>query len=257
MWRFCCVFREDDKVTKYFRKNIREPLRNEPQAVMATIAFRTFNTIGVGEVLKPFLLADEWDFGKIRSALLEYRAAGNPIVTGAYIVRTPHGMDKLTGALWIVEQAKRREPQFLQYLREVPRELRSLEGFWTLLQAFPHIGQFTGYEIVSDLRHCAILENATDVMSWANPGPGCAEGFGALLHGNIELYNRSSLRDRQVLMQIMQSFLEASRLNEYWPSEWPRWEMREVEHWACEWNKYNKGLQGLRLKRRYKYETFT
>jgi hypothetical protein len=37
-----------------------------------------------------------------------------------------------------------------------------------------------------------------------------------------------------------------------WPTDWPRWEMREVEHWLCEYDKWCRVMKDKkRMKRRY------
>src|SRR3954463_360699 len=91
-WRFCHVHREDDKTTVWFRENIRDPLsaraneevcaENYPiwllKIVRATVAFRWFNRIETGEIIKDLLIG-KWD-----SAEAEHRLAGvSPVVTGA------------------------------------------------------------------------------------------------------------------------------------------------------------------------------
>jgi hypothetical protein len=38
--------------------------------------------------------------------------------------------------------------------------------------------------------------------------------------------------------------LSASRLEHNWPHEWPAWEMREVEHTLCEFDKYERARLG-------------
>ena len=92
-FKFCQVFREDDRTTRWFRHHIREPLRNDPEVFMATVAFRFFNLIETGETLLDHNLHIEWDREK---AIQEIRKQ-NKWVTGAYIVKSPNRMDKVTG----------------------------------------------------------------------------------------------------------------------------------------------------------------
>jgi hypothetical protein len=44
-----------------------------------------------------------------------------------------------------------------------------------------------------------------------------------------------------------------AQANEEWPEAWRPWEMREVEHWLCEYDKWRRGMGGQRLKRRMQY----
>ena len=47
-FKFCQVFREDDRTTRWFAAHIRRPLSAEPEVAMATIIFRFFNLIETG-----------------------------------------------------------------------------------------------------------------------------------------------------------------------------------------------------------------
>jgi hypothetical protein len=50
------------------------------------------------------------------------------------------------------------------------------------------LGPFLAYEIVTDLRFTALLENAPDIMTWANPGPGAKRGITRLLDEHTERF---------------------------------------------------------------------
>ena len=50
-YKFCQVFREDDRTTRWFRRHIREPLKDDPDVFMATVIFRWFNLIDTGRTL--------------------------------------------------------------------------------------------------------------------------------------------------------------------------------------------------------------
>lgn len=251
-WRFCNVFREDDRTTAWFRENIRDPMKNSADVIMATMAFRAFNRVETGEILKPFLLAGNWDLSQWRQLLVERHAAGNPVCTGAYIIKTAPDMSKIDGVLWQLGQAKLREPQLLTWHWHTPAAERSQHGLWSVLRSFPYVGDFTANEIVVDLTHTSVLEMANDLATWTNPGPGCALGLGMLLHGNPQAYNRHSAGDRAAMMEIMYRFLAAARPRQgYWPEEWPEWTLHTVEWQFCELSKYLRGLAGQKLKRRY------
>ena len=47
-YRFTNPFRENDKTTVWFRENMREPLKDSPEVLMATVIFRWFNLIETG-----------------------------------------------------------------------------------------------------------------------------------------------------------------------------------------------------------------
>lgn len=243
-WRFCNVHREDDKTTYWFRKNIRGPLSAQGDKVkiaQATTIFRWFNRIETGIEIKDLLLGT-WDSNEARRRLLNF----SPVVTGAYIIKGPDGYTKLDGVLYCVDLA-------LPVLeRVVPRWGDTLKGAWEDLNEIYYLGRFMSYEIVSDLRWTPVLENAVDINTWANSGPGCARGLGWVVSENPSIFNPGSARDQQLMLEHMTTLLALSKEELYWPGSWKKWEMREVEHHACEFDKYCRAKAGLKLKRRYK-----
>lgn len=244
-WRFCCVHREHDRTTMWFAENVRGPLDRELKSqrlLESTLIFRWFNLVETGERILDLLLHG-WDGPEARRRL----EGVSPVVTGAYIVRTPWGMSKLEGVVDMVHNALeiiRREPVF--------REFDSLRGVWSSLRSLPYMGGFTSYEVVSDLRWTHLLRDAPDICTWANAGPGCARGLGWVVAGDPGRFCHTSERDQLEMLHIMQNLLKLSlgRLD-LWPINFHPWEMREVEHWACEFDKWKRAERGDRLKRRF------
>lgn len=267
-YRFTNVFRELDATTVWFRRNVRDPMRDSPDVLLATVVFRWFNRISTGETIflqrdlfgdgrtvwEQFL--DDRDTGILASAIRSSNPTG-PWVTGAYIIKTPDGMDKLKGVLtcirWFCEQSP-----------ESPKDWSSLEAAWRWLLQFPYLGDFMAYEIVTDLRHTALLDRAPDIATWANPGPGAVRGLNRI-HGR-EL--KKSVPKQQAIRE-MQQLLAASQDVRHWPQKstdtetkigvrltpqledvrgdpesWPRWEMRDVEHTLCEFDKWQRATLG-------------
>jgi hypothetical protein len=238
-WRFCNVHREHDRTTEWFRDEVRSHL-DGLAVVEATVNFRYFNLISTGERVKDLLLNgwDEWEARKRLTGV-------HPLVTGAYQIKTVTGLDKLEGALKSIELAR-------PILRRMhPRWGKSLRGAWRDLQEVPYLGPFTAYEVVSDLRWTPVLREATDVLTWACAGPGATKGLGLVARGDEWAYNKNSDVDQLAMRDIMQRLLAMSRQEDCWPQAWTPWEMREVEHWACEYAKYEPGRRGEKLKRRF------
>lgn len=242
-WRFCNVFREDDRTTVWFRENIRQPLRDRPVDVLrATVLFRWFNLIETGEtMLGCGLLSGAFRPGEFRQKLLARRPKG-PWVTGAYMVKTPAGMNKVDGALLCAERVCADAEQLAANMGP------SLERAHELLLGYPYVGNFFGYQLVCDLRYTCLLERATDKYSWASPGPGSAQGLGAICGREFD-YNSDA--DRAVMVGAMRELLRHSQDKRMWPEGWVPWELSTVQHWACEWAKYIKAQRGDRLKRRF------
>ena len=50
-FKFHQINREEDRTTRWLKKHIREPLRDDPRVFMAVIIFRWFNLIETGRTL--------------------------------------------------------------------------------------------------------------------------------------------------------------------------------------------------------------
>lgn len=242
-FRFCHVHREDDKTTQWFRDNVRGPLAaqgNKRKLVESTLIFRWFNRIETGEAIKDLLLHD-WSTEEARFRLEDL----HPVVTGAYMIRSEPGLSKLDGVLYQVDQA-------------LPKLPALVDTWGSSIQQATHdlsanvdsMGPFLAYEITTDLRWTPVLSEAMDIQTWANPGPGCAKGLGRLF-GDEWKWNRGRAEHQAEMNVVMRNLVSMSRRAENWPNEWPQWEMRTAEHWACEYDKHCRGVANERLKRRF------
>ncbi len=251
-WKFTNVFRELDKTTVWFKENVREPMRADPNVLLATIVFRMFNRIGTGEAIfnqkyldgrtawEIFLERKNTDY--LKWAIKAYIGARGPYVTGAYIIQSPGGYNKVDGVLKIIESIVG-DFKF----RAVYENTNTLQNTCEWFQRFDYIGGFTAYEWVSDLRHTDLLCNAPDIMTWANAGPGATRGLN-VLHGRKLTANPK----KEQMVEEMRELLDLSR-SERWPRWFTRWEMREVEHWLCEYFKiYRAKVHGTMPRSRFK-----
>jgi hypothetical protein len=242
-YRFCNTFREDDRTTIWFRENLREPLRNDAHSVLlATVAFRWFNRIETGEKIKYMLEVGGWSSSEARVALEKQK----PVVTGAYIIKTPNGMSKLDGVLWCIDQVDTHH--LAGHLPHTPPEERTLEGVWDCLMQFPYLGSFMSYQIVSDLIHTCWLDKASDTYTWAAMGPGSTRGLGWLVAGNPDHFSMGSKKDCDTMRLAMQEIVAASERP--WSGKWT---MQQVQHWLCEHDKYTRAKNGQVMKRRFSW----
>lgn len=241
-WRFCNVFREDDTTTEWFRTEVRDRLKERPfEVLLSTVMFRWFNRISTGEKILGALRHARFKPDELRTNLNTHR----PLVTGAYMIKTPPGMNKLEGIIWCLEQAHDKLFPIVNRAQD-----GGLRETWERLRELPYLGNFMAYEVVTDLRHTCLLRDAPDINTWASPGPGAARGLGRLF-GDIDKYNYNSAAHRECMITDMAWLLAASREAQYWPAFLPPWEMREVEHTLCEFDKYERVREGGKLKQRY------
>lgn len=249
-YRFCNIFREDDVVTTWIRENIRDPLTNDSRVVMAMVAARFFNRVSTLKIIKETLLKDP-GYSKYYLKVLE---DVHPVVTGAYMIKTPRGLNKLEGVCWIIEQADKLMPEVIEQIqieRAGAPGVR-LEIAHRILKEIPYMGRFNSFEVITDLRHTKFFGEPLDVMTWAQAGPGAARGLSRVIYERIGEFNYASEDDQKLLNVGMQQLLALSMNDKLWPEQWPPWEMRDVEHTLCEFDKYERARTGAgRPKQRY------
>jgi len=235
--KFCNPFRENDKTTVWFRENIREPLRDNDSVMLATTIFRWFNFIPTGEILLKHNLYENWNPDTARKLLSKQKK----IITGAYIIKTPDGSNKLDGIIWCINNIKQNEEKILNFIKKS----KSLQKSTSYLTQYPYLGNFMAYEITTDLRHTKLLENADDINLWANPGPGAQRGLNRI-HERPIAFTQSPHK----FVGEMQDLLRVSR--QYLPFYFPSIEMRDIEHSLCEFDKYQRIKSGDgRMKNKY------
>ena len=251
-FKFCQVFREDDRTTRWFREHIREPLRHHPSVLMATVIFRWFNFIDTGRTLIKHDLHLKWD----RKKAIEEITKQDKWITGSYIIKTPNGMDKVTG---VAECVSHMWKDRLSIVNKISTQNMNLEDTWRLLKDYPYMGPFMAYEVVTDLRHTYLLENANDILTWANAGPGAMRGLNRLTGRELGFSKRS--HDWNGEMNTLFSKVTEAGLNEdirdlrrYLRTDKAphaplhrstmKYEMREIEGGLCEFDKYSRMVKG-------------
>lgn len=265
-YKFTNPFRENDRGTVWLRENFLEPhaktthsflcvtrSKNAPEAecdcgmlshdlglLAGNIAwYRMFNWWGTGEYLG---WQTKWDTSQIMFQLEDELKKGNQVFTGAHIVYSTPGMSKIEcitdvcADLWRLCTAI--YPEIGSPVVALARESRSLEKVFELLQTVPCVGGFMAYEMVTDMRHTRLLEDAHDIYTWANPGPGALRGLHRL--GLPYKPRAAAIRSIRELQDRLQLALDIPFGNND-PIEvlrGTRIEMRDIEHSLCEFDKY-------------------
>jgi hypothetical protein len=243
-YRFCNVHREHDRVTIWVKENIREPLRNDPRVFLAMCICRWFNRIETMQALLDNGLFHNWNMKHAAEVVADIK----PVTNAAYVIHSPYGKPKGAGICEIIDNIAQEADRITQ---SVVPGVTTLEDMWRILHMFPSAGVFMSYEVVSDLRHTYICEKAPDIMTWASPGPGACNGLSFLTMRELgKIYPRPETTT--AALYRMQELLSYSQDDNYWPQEWDHWEMREVEHWLCEYAKWVRIMRfGGRGKRGY------
>lgn len=245
-YRFCNVFREDDTVTVWVEENIRKPFADHPNLwVMLAIA-RYINWPPTLAHLITY--PDAWpssenfDPKDLGQGLEEWSANNKKTYTGAYMIRAESDQSKewyswsknryiaeiVIGSLW------EDRDDWEELLENNP----TLEEVWDKFQqpTYRGFGPFMAYEVVTDLRHTRYCRNASDIYLWANAGPGAIRGLNRL-YGRPLNQQPKRAQTNDEMLKLM------TELNEGMPEAFAhveKFEMRDVEHNLCEFDKYER-----------------
>lgn len=250
--RFCNVFREDDKTTVWFRENIRNEFRhNATQSLFYTTMFRWFNKIEIGQILMKYSFGV--DNGIFHPNILKEQIINafpnGPYVTGAYIIKTPEGKRKLDGVLWCLEQFFENTKKGV--FDRIVAGKSSMEEACKLLQSSPYLGRFMSYQICADLQYTRLLENAPDINTWTQPGPGSTRGIGRVFYNDVDKFKYGNERDEREVIKLMKELREEAQNPINWPLKIPSWDMQVVQNQNCEFDKYCRAEEGGHMKRKF------
>ena len=240
-YHFCNVFREDDRISKYWAAhNLRWAGGASARMVGTnTLMFRFFNLPSTWEAIQP-----SWRTWDPSTLLTKLERAPRPIFNSAYMVTGSTG----TG------QAKHVSVmQACDTLYKMPSELEkglkagSMEVFVEHLRTYPMVGRFMGYEVACDLRMCGHWF-PDDVHTWANLGPGALRGLNRIHNRKVT----APLTQSMGLLEMRRLYGDAQKRVERGTLKLPRpLDMRVIEHTLCEFDKYerawNNGNAHLRV----------
>jgi hypothetical protein len=241
-YKFTNAFRQLDAVTQEWTARWQRDFNQgagmtHGDILFAVCLFRFFNWPRTFDVLRA-KLGDTWSKSKAITVLNREHKAGRQLFTGAYIVSS--GGEKQPKHLTIIDALDHVFKQREMYGERI-RYLNSMQGTVVVLQNINTVGPFVAYEIACDLRFTPVLAHAAGKLTWANAGPGAMRGIHRLLTGKVDkpkkridynaamvdLWNRSS------------EHLEAHVRD----CELP-FELREIEHSLCEYDKLRRVQRG-------------
>jgi len=243
---FTNVMRENDKVTIWFRENIREPLKDDPIVVFATIAFRWFNWPATGEQLLKYPTKTshgaftDWNLDAVKSRLHGIKEHGGQVFTGAFNISnsgsTKPKIDRVCDD-YIQPVWRDRKGLYTRVSRG------SLRNAFDELRQYPGLGGsgFMAAQVICDLAYTHVLKDAPDWLTWCSWGPGSKRGMNRVFGHDENYAMPRAVWDRNLafLMELIKKRLGMNL------------HARDVQNCLCEMGKYERGLEGTRLKRRY------
>lgn len=216
-YKFTNVFRSLDTGTMWLNDNFLTPHRDDDPALVAFACcwYRMFNWWETGALLG---WQTDWDTVAIKETLGAARDLGQKIFTGAHMVRSPFGSPKMEAIVNVCRELYEQRYDIIQP--------QTLQGVFDELVKVGYVGPFMAHEMVQDMVSTRLLENAADINTWSNAGPGAMRGLERL---GLAFHPPSKA------VESMLYLLERSKTE--WKHERP-FTLHCVEFALCEVDKY-------------------
>lgn len=190
--RFTNVRREQDAVTIWIRKNIREPFADHPLLWWMCCAARQFN---LPESLEELISAGAWPNNlsfqpaQMTEVLEGRRARKARWHTGVYILPPPSRRSEWgtwTKARYLSEVVLGRLWEDRELL--TPRIGSTLKTTYDVIIPYRGWGDFLIFQAITDMAHCEnLLAHASDRNTWAVAGPGTRRGLNRIFERPVNL----------------------------------------------------------------------
>lgn len=241
-YKFTNVFRELDRTTVELRERLKPHRRASLDLILFNIClFRLFNYTPTYDALGGW--QEDWGLTRAKRILGRRYERGEQLITGAYMVAGRRDEPKYETLLQACSHIWRSRDMLVKLIRRD----RTIESTVAAMSALPTVGRFVAYELATDFRHTRLLRDATDIMTWANPGPGAKKGLN-IVFGRPLKYNPGL----NIMIQEMQWLLKKSRKVKLITNNVPPMEMRDIEHSLCEFSKWVRIRAGGHGKSKYK-----
>jgi len=225
-YKFCNVFRQLDKGTVALTKMLEsaEYYSSLDLIFFNVIWYRLFNwhehATALGFVN---------DYRALEEYIMNRAKTGQQIFTSAHMTHGKFYEDKHVTYLKACKQVW---DNIDLYTKSIINAGTMEEAFNELL-GLPMIGRFVGYEIVCDLRFTPLLDHATDVLTWANMGPGAQRGL-----KRLRMPHKNQSEGLKSMRKLWKKIM-ISTIRHLMTTNWS-FELREVEHSLCELDKYQR-----------------
>lgn len=239
-YRFCNVRRMDDKVSRWLMVNWYPPVAKYADntfTLVAAVLARFFNLPGTLAAILTTDFPCEYDADLIKQTLRDRAAGGCKLFNAAYMVRGNDGADKISTVI----------DYTLQPLIDDPPEIdtSSMQRSTETLAARYGFGMFMAGQVIADLRW-VIPGKWSDRRRWAAIGPGSRRGMNRLKERDL-----NSPLDQTQFEILLGDFITIARGR--LPSQLTqRLEAIDYQNCLCEYDKYNRCLDGGRSKQVYK-----
>jgi NTP pyrophosphatase (non-canonical NTP hydrolase) len=234
-FKFTNAYRASDRVSQFLIRHViyRDDLPSDAsEIVFRILLFKLFNRIDTWNLLEttlgPITLQD-FSVKRYDRALSKAMARGERIYSAAYIMPP--------AARFGYQRKHRNHLALLEHMigEDLPRRLQeacSMQRAFDLIRSFPSIGDFLGYQYVTDINYSTVTHFTE--MEFVVPGPGALNGIRKCF------YDTGGLTDAEVIRFMAdRQEIEFKRLGIDYRNLWGRrLQLVDCQNLFCEVDKY-------------------
>lgn len=224
-YRFCSVYRELDKVTKWITEHWRTPYQDYQDLWFAMCVARLMNQ---PDCLKDLGFPVPWDRVKFLRTMRDRQRSGKLVFNAAYIVST-NGISKAK-TVYLADMVL--DPLWRGRERLRPKTGDTLNGYHMLLGQMQGFGSFMTAQVIADMKYVRPLMDAGDWWTFAASGPGSRRGLNFVLGRE----RKSHWTEEEWRMELGR--LRENLLPMFEDAKMTRPHAQDVQNLLCEWSKY-------------------
>lgn len=255
-YKFTNAYRASDRVSQYLIRRViyRDDLPQNPVEVFFRILlFKVFNKIETWELLEEEIgpvTFEDYSFKRYDAVLTKAMAVGTSIYSAAYIMPSAGSLGhekKHRNHLALIERMIR------DHVPSKLTDVKSMQRGFEILRGYPTIGDFLGYQYITDVNYSEITDFKE--TEFVIPGPGALDGIRKCFE------DRGGLAEAEVIRFVAdRQEREFERLGISFRSLWGRrLQLIDCQNLFCEVDKYARvhhpevvGLSGrTRIKQRF------
>lgn len=242
-WKFCNVFRAEDKQSKWLIENVIEPRQTWPtgQGILLfnIYAFRAFNWYETYDLLTNAQSGwiNPWNENRAKSILSSQVHSGHQLTSGAYMIRGMQGRPKYESIPEVLTQVWKLKDTLASLVGSTDRMEVAYE--YLMSQKFYGWGPFTTYQILLDLTYTPILHEPEDINKWCIFGPGAQRGLKLIF---------PTVKNSEMLLATRELW---DAQDKHRQPHLPRMTLQDIEFSLCELSKYMRIKRGGKSKATY------
>ena len=237
-YKFCCVYRENDRVTRWIADNWRTPYQSDLNIWFAMVVARLINWPDTLEAITPAVFSDgavKWNPARFLKIMAERRASDAKMYTGSYMIHASQHYE----ATYQYQEAEIYTPMW-NARKTFLKKPETLREVFEWLKQFECMGDFMAAQVVADIKYCPRYsqDEVSDWWTFAAPGPGSRRGL-ARVHDLPKDY-----KWKEPEWPLSLAALQASIDPLVAKAGMPRLHAQDLQNCLCEFDKYQRVLLG-------------